>query len=123
MLVTAGHVTGLLQSKHFCVPQSGEVKPLNCRISRFGHAGVPLAADSIDVSIIHLTEGQADDLSAYHFVQLSEIEYETVLHDPQGYDAFMGWARMASSRTCSHTLAFRYSERNLNSTIDRSRPI
>jgi len=91
MLVTAGHVTGLLQSKHFCVPQSGEIKPLNCRISRFGHADVPLAADSIDVSIIHLTERQADDLSAYHFVQLSEIEYETVLHDPQGYDAFMGY--------------------------------
>jgi hypothetical protein len=91
MLITAGHVTDLLHERQFHVPNSGQLTPFNCRITRLGHAGVPRAEDPIDLTVIDLDTDQAARLSAYHFVGLSEIEYDSVIHDTTAYNAFMGY--------------------------------
>jgi hypothetical protein len=91
MLITAGHVADCLTNKQFYVPNSGELKPFNCVIRRIGHSGVSRDQDPIDLAVIDLDEDQAAQLSAYHFIQLDEIEYETFLHDPVGHYAFMGY--------------------------------
>lgn len=90
-LITAGHVTDLLGNNQFYVPDNGDLRPFDCRISRFGHAGIDRSRNPIDISVIDLDEKQAARLTGYHFFLPEKIEHRHSLRSPDCHYAFVGY--------------------------------